>query len=235
MLDYRRLIELGLSPDIETLSARAVAVAQLLGFGLCSGVLIRGRFGAASASIQSFGNPPEAFLESSRSLDDGLRDPLLARLLSRPGHASYGQALYVEAGVADLWDCQAAYGYRNGLSVSAHHPSLGEAFLFGIDSPDALPEKPAKLLELQAPLQMIAAHAESALRRLVLTSTQVELEPAECAVVQTVGANMYTQRGSLFLVERISSPAFASAARKLGGRSVTDVVLRAIDGGLIDR
>lgn len=235
MLDYRNLVDLGLAPDIATLTARTVASAEALGFGLCSGVLIRGRFGSAAATIQSFGNPPAAFLESSKSLDDGLRDPLLARLLAKPGHASYGQALYVQAGVVDLWDCQAEHGYRNGLSCSAHHPNVGEAFLFGVDSPDALPTNPGSLLELQAGLQMIAIHAESALRRLVSTSAQVEFDPNERAAVQTVGATIYSQRGNQFLIERLGAPQFASAAKKLRARGATDVVLRAIDGGLIDR
>jgi len=235
MLDYRQLVELGLSPDMETLTARTVAAACSLDFGLCSGALVRGRLGSAAAVVTGFGNPPAAFFESCSSLDEGMRDPVLTRLLAGPGHVSYDQHMYVAAGAADLWDNQASFGYRAGLAVSSHHPQVGEAFFLGFDRPDALPQAPAQRLEMQAAIQIVTVYAESALRRLVGASVSVELKPAERAAVQTVGAIMYTQRGSLTLIERLQDPQFKSAAKKLRSRNAVDVVLRAIDGGLIHR
>lgn len=235
MLDYRQLIDLGLSPDIDTLTARTVAAAEAMGFGLCSGVLISGRFGSPSCAMKAFGNTPEAFVEASKSLDDGLRDPLLARLLAGPGHVAYDQAFYVAAGTADLWDCQAPFGYRAGLSCSTHHPNVAEAFLFGLDSPAALPTQASSRLALQATLQVLTLHAGSALKRLVGRPPNVELERGERVAVQTLGATIYTQRGKHFLIERLQDPALQSAAKKLRATSATDVVLRAIDGGLIQR
>lgn len=235
MLDYRQLIELGLSPDVDTLTARATAAAESLGFGLCSGLLIRGRLGSPNAAMKAFGNPPEAYLEHSKSLDEGLRDPMLTHLLARPGHIAYGQDRYVEAGVADLWDCQALFGYRNGMSYSLHHPAMADVFFFGFDGPDSLPAAPARLLELQAALTMITVHAQSALTRIVDNPVQVELAATEREALQVVGATLYTQRGSHVLVERLRDPRFTSAAKKIGARTATDAVLRAIDGGLIHR
>ena len=238
MLDYRDLVDMGLSPDLPTLTRRVVALAESMGFGLASGVLIRGRFGSDRALIRSFGNPPEAFIESSKSLDEGMRDPLLAQLLAKPGHVSYDQALYAEAGAADLWDCQAPFGYRCGLSVSIHHPSHGEAFLFGVDGAADLPTNTGRKLQLQAALQMIAMHASEVMQRLVgldSPSPQVELNAGERRALQTAGAAVYARRGSLVDVSTLGGPHLASAVRKLGARSVPDAVLRAVDAGYLPR
>lgn len=233
MLDYRDLIELGLSKDIDTLTACTVAAAEALGFPLCTGVLIRGRFASPSAAMKAFGNTPPAFLEASRSLEMGLRDPLLTKLLARPGHQTYTQQLYVDAGAADMHDIQSSFGYAAGMSVSSHQPSYAETFLFGIDSPDPLPKHPAHLLELQASLQMIAVHAEAALKRLVVAPQSTDLKPSERAAVQKVGATMYSQRGRFCLIESVGDPQFQAAARKLRAQTPSEVVLKAIAGGHI--
>lgn len=235
-MDYQQLIDVGLSPDRETLTHRLVVLAESMGFGLASGVLIRGRFGSPNALIESFGNTPAAFSEASRSLEKALRDPLLTRHLQRPGHMTYGQALYVEAGATDLWDIQSAFGYRHGVSVSFHAPARAEAFVFGFDRPDALPEGP-ELLHMQATLQMIAMHAQEAMGRLVLTAPQeapVELTRQERAALQRV-ATVYTKRGGLVSVSQCASPDLQGAIRKLQAPNLPRAVVRAIDGGLIER
>jgi hypothetical protein len=235
MIDYRQLVELGLSPDVETLTERSVRAAEAMGFGLCSGLLIRGRLGSQNAAMKAFGNTPAGFLEHSKSLDEGLRDPVLTSLLAKPGHVTYNEALYFEAGVSDLWDCQAQFGYRSGLSCSSHHPNVAEVFFFGVDGPDGLPTSTTRLLELQATLQMITLHAGSALNRIVGMPAPKELAPSERKALQVAGATMYTQRGSFVVIERVQDPVLRQAVQKLGARNVTEAVLRAIDGGLIQR
>jgi len=233
MLEYRDLIELGLSRDVHALTSRAVAAAEALGFGLCSGLMIQGRYGSPSAIGRSFGNPPPAFLERSKSLDDGLRDPLLTRLLRTPGHHQYDQNLYVEAGAVDLWDCQAAFGYRCGLSWSMHQQGHAEAFLFGVDTPDALPTNPARLLELRASLQMIGVHARAAMSRIAEVPEAAELDRAEREALQVVGAKIYAQRRVAFEVSELTDPNLVSGARKLGAPNAVEAVVRAIQGGQV--
>lgn len=236
MLDYQQLIDLGLSPDLETLTARAVKAAEAMGFGLVSGVLVQGRFGGANAVGQSFGNPPAAFGEASRSLDKGMRDPLLGMLLARPGHATYSQATYVQAGSVDMWDLQASFGYRSGLSLSIHQPSHAEVFMIGVDGA-ALPTQAGELLRLQAALQMIGLHAQSALQRLMPGGPPpaVELPTEERQALQIASATIYARRGNLVEIKRAGGPRLASAVRRTGSSSLTGAILRAVESDQIQR
>ncbi len=236
MLNYHDLLQLGVSADIPTLTKRMVDLASCMGYGLTSAVLVRGRLGSENAMLQAFGNPPDGYMETVDSLPEGLRDPLLARLLARPGHVTYDQQLYTEAGAGDLWDAQAPFGFQSGVAVSIHEPSHAEAFMLGLDGLGKAPAGPTLLL-LQANLQMLAMHAQSAIARIVAARSgvqQVELDRHEQAAIKTAGARIFAQRGHLVGMSEIrTDPAMRSAARKLGARSITDVVLRSIDGGLL--
>lgn len=238
MVDYQQLIDVGLSPDRQTLTERVVTLAEALGFGLTSGVLIRGRFGSPNALVESFGNPPAAYGEASRSLEDGLRDPVMTRLLAGPGHMTYGQDLYVTAGAIDLWDCQAAFGYKHGMSMSIHSPAHAEAFLFGVDRPDVLPTDAAEFFRLQATLQMIALHAQEAMNRILETTPQrqgCDLTAQEVHALQRVAATVYAKRGNLVGISQVMSADLQIAMRKLKAQSLPGAILRAVDGGFIDR
>lgn len=236
-MDYQQLIDVGLSADREALTRRLVVLAESMGFGLTAGVLIRGRYGSPNALVESFGNTPAAFIEASCSLEIGLRDPLLTRHLQGPGHMTYGQSLYVEAGATDIWDLISTFGYRHGISVSFHAPSHAEAFIFGVDRPDALPEGP-ELLRLQAILQVVALHAQEALGRLIQApptyGAPAELTRKERDALQRV-ATVYTKRKGLVVISQYASPDLQRAIQKLQAPSLPRAVLRAIDGGLIER
>lgn len=237
MLDMREVVEAGLAPDTATLTARMVACAEKLGFGLVSGVLIRGRFGSASAAHHAFANPPEGYFDAMNSAPDGQRDPLLAALMRAPGQVQYDQQLYTQAGAGDLWDAQASFGFRSGMAVSLLQGSHEEAFLLGIDGPDRLPTGSA-LLQVMGQLQLLAAYAQSALTRIVAAGhgarpTVPELNNAELQAIKTCGAAIYSRKGHLTAIGAEGTQALRSAAQKLGARSRADVVLKAIDGGLI--
>jgi|SRR4051812_30801008 hypothetical protein len=230
-------MDIGLSPDRQTLTQRVVAAAESMGFGLASGVLIRGRFGSPNALIESFGNPPPAHLEASRSLDKGLRDPLLTSLLARPGHMTYGEDLYLKAGATDLWDIQASFGYRHGLSMAIHSQSHAEAFLFGVDRPDALPADDIEVLRLQSMLQLVALHAQEGLGNLLQPGPQehVALNAGEVEALQKVSATVYSKRGPLLAITRVTSPELRVAMEKLHAQTLPGAVVRAVKEGLIER
>lgn len=235
MLNYHALLELGMSPDVRTLTSRVVSMAEKLGFGLASGVLIRGRPGSPAAAMHAFGNPPDGYLETMNSAGEGLRDPLLGLLLARPGHATYDQKLYVDAGASDLWDAQAPYGFRSGIAVSLHEQSHAEAFLLGLDGLDRVPDGSQRLM-LQANLQILAMHAQSALVRLVAEKTGQplpDLTKIERAAIKTAGAKVLVRRGHLTSISELGGPALHSAARKLGIRKAPDLVLVGVQSGLL--
>jgi hypothetical protein len=240
MLTYQDLLDIGLSPDAHALQARLVAAAAELGFGLSGGTLIRGRLSSGNAVVNGFGNPPDGFAEASRSLDMGLRDPYLTAMLSGAGCHTYDQAFYARAGAGDLWDLVAQFGYRSGMAVSLHEPSHLEMFSFGVDAPDALPTKPAHRLRLEADLTLLAMHAQQAARRLWTPRPLVDLNaitPPEANALQWAADAVVVRltRGRVVIASPGRVELQRSAARKLGAKNRGEAVLRAIEGGLIDR
>jgi hypothetical protein len=240
MLAYQDLIDIGLSPDIATLQARLVAATAAMGFGLSAGTLIRGRLASRKASVHSFGNPPAGFVEASRSLDVGLKDPLLTAMMARQGCYTYDEAFYVDAGAADLWQLLDAYGYRHGMAVSVHEFSHLEMFCFGVDGPDPLPASQQARLELEGTLRVIGLHAREAVLR--FSTPAPTLDPGQVtrpeleALKWAANAQVVSKRGNMVVISHPGqSDIQRQVARKLGVKSTSQAVLRAIDGGLIDR
>jgi hypothetical protein len=240
MLSYQDLLDIGLSPDAKTLQDRLVAAVGTLGFGLSAGTLIRGRLASRKASVHSFGNPPAGFVEASKSLDAGLKDPLLTAMMARPGVLTYDQSFYASAGAGEMWENQAPFGYRHGMAVSVHEFSHLEMFCFGVDGPDPLPASPKARLELEGALRVIGLHAREAVLRFATPPgtldpgqvTKPELEALRWAA----NAQVVSKRGNMVVITHPGqSDTQRRAARKLGARSTSQAVLRAIDGGLIDR
>lgn len=235
MLRYQDLLEIGLSEDKTILQGRLVAAAEKLGFGLSGGTFIRGRLSSGKAQVIAFGNTPEAFLQASRSLDVGLRDPLLTAMVGSQGCYTYDQDFYARAGAGDLWDNQAAFGYRQGMAIALHEFSHMEMFSFGVDGPDALPSSPTARTELEGSLRLVALHAHEAAKRLYTPAPIIDpgqfTEPEREALRWAADAEVISRRGDMLVV---TNPG-RSAARKLGANTGTQAVLRAIDGGLIDR
>ena len=206
MLDPQLLASVGEARDFHALTARVVQAAQELGFGLVSGVLIQGRLGSESAVVQSFGNPPEAFQESSTSLDQGLRDPVLGQLLARPGFALYDQATYVNAGAADLWDMQAAFGYKRGIAVSNHARGHGEAFLLGVDGPDSFPTEGVAAFRVRAALQLLSLQAQQAVERILRpVPLQSAVAESDWAIDRRDRVLVYASRSGLVKIEELRS------------------------------
>lgn len=231
MLAYQDLLDIGLSPDAETLQARLAGVSSKLGFGLYGGTLIRGRLSSGKAAVHGFGNPPDAYLASFKSADIGKRDALLAAMLQREGCHVYDQAFYEAAGAGDIWENQAAFGYRHGMAISLHEYSHQEVFSFGVDSPDALPSSVSARAELGAALRLVALHAQEAALRLftppaTLDPGRVEAPELE-ALRWAADAQVVWKKGSVTVVSN-PGKAKATSARPRA-------VLRAIEGGLIKR
>jgi LuxR family transcriptional regulator len=238
MLKYQQFIDIGLSPDEHSLQSRLVTAIEAMGFGLCGGTFIRGRLASGSATVRALGNTPAGFLEASRSLDAGLRDPLLTAMLASPGCFTYDQHLYTSAGAGDLWDNQAAFGYRSGIAISVHESSHLEMFSFGVDGPDELPRDPVARLSLEAQLRLLALHAHEAAKRLWTAAPGVDLNSVTQEEVSALkwardGVCVWATGEKLVYSNPGLVKAQRSAARTLGTSGI-GAVLRAIDGGLID-
>lgn len=239
MLTFDDLLDIGTAPDVASFERLLVRAAGELGYGLMSGLLVRGRFASGRAAVRPFGNPPEAYVEQSLALDIAVRDPLLTQLLARPGVLAYDQRFYVDGQAPELWDVQAAFGYCEGMGVSLHERSHAEVFAFGVDGA-AMPTDAEARLRLEADLRLLAAHAQPAARRLFFPETTRPVEglaPLETEALKWAadGVSVWIAGDKMRIANRGVEQLLAAAQRKLGAASREGAVLRAIEGGLIER
>lgn len=165
-MNYQQLIDVGLSEDFASFERRLVATADALGFPIISGVLMRGRLQDADVQITSLGNTPDAYIQAAKDLGDTRRDPVMAQLMTQSVPVIYDQKTYAAAGVGELWEMQASYGYKTGIAVKLHLPG-DKHFLLGLDREEALPEPGMQLMQMVAGLQLLAAHALTTADRLL--------------------------------------------------------------------
>lgn len=238
MLPLQQLIDLGLAQDRDSLRRHLERAAADLGFGLFSAVLIRGELGSENAWLAGVGNPPTAYLDAQYSLDDTLRDPVMCSLRTSIAPVLYDQAMYVEGGAADLWDLQAAFGYRSGVACTVHESSHLEQFMLGVDGA-SLPTDLVGRVQLTAAMQLLTVYAQAAMQRIFTPApagAPVVLDDSELNVIRVAkSARTIHQIGEkLSISSGQVQRNLRKSAKKLGVSSVPAVVLRCIEGGLID-
>lgn len=238
MLPLQQLIDLGLAEDRNSLHRHLERAAADLGFGRFSAVLIRGALGSQNAWLAGIGNTPAEYSAAMNSLDDALRDPVMTALRSSIAPVHYDQALYVGAGVADLWDLQAPYGYRSGVACTVHERSHLEQFMLGIDG-EQLPKDPVDRMTLTAAVQLLTVYAQSAMQRIhtpAPSGAPPALEDDELETLRWAkDARSFHQIGDKLSISSVHvQRKLHQAARKLGVSSTPAAVLRCIKGGLID-
>lgn len=236
-MDYQQLIDIGLSEDFASFERRLVATAEAMGFPIISGVLMRGLLQDADVQITSLGNTPQAYLDAAKDLGDTRRDPVMAQLMARPIPVVYDQSTYVEAGVGELWEMQAPYGYKTGIAVKLHLPG-NKHFLLGIDREEPLPAGPA-LMQLIGGLQLLAAHALTAADRLL--GPKVDKNDLPKLTKRELDVLSWTSQGKtawevsviLGMSEKTVNFHLGNAMRKLGVSSKHLAVLKCVAGGLL--
>lgn len=151
--------------DLRTFESRLLAGANELGFGIISGCWVTELPGAGT-NIQYIGNTPAAFQATFTSAAVGRRDPVLQRLKRLTAPVIYDQATYVTGKAGDLWEVQAPYGYKTGISMSLHLPE-GQHFVIGVDREQPLPRDEIVLTQMIAAFELFAMHAHLAAQRLM--------------------------------------------------------------------
>jgi len=182
-------LDVSQAEDFATFERRLVNMSEDLGFPLVNCVLtVLGSSPTEPLSVYGAGNTPEPYLESFSSIDLTARDPVMARLREQKFQAiTYDQDFYVKAGASDLWEEQAAFGYRCGIAVSLDLPN-NRRFALGIDRDKPLPQGP-ELTVLMAHLQLLAVHAQAAADRLLplaqeAAALRVPLTPRELEIMR---------------------------------------------------
>ncbi len=237
-MNYQHLIDVGLSEDFEVFEHRLVETADALGFSMITGALIRGRLQDADVQITSLGNTPDAYLQAARDLGDARRDPVMTRLMTDSIPVVYDQATYVAAGVGELWEMQAPYGYKTGIAVKLHLPG-DKHFLLGVDREEALPASGEQLMPMVAGLQLLAAHALTAADRLLspmlAKGDMPKLTKRELDVLSWTAQGKTAWEVSVILgmSEKTVNFHLGNAMRKLEVNSKHQAVLRCVAAGIL--
>jgi DNA-binding CsgD family transcriptional regulator len=184
-------------------------------------------------------NMPSDWMQASAAASGtGRRDPVMQHCKRGSVPIIWDQATYVTKGAADLWEEQAAHGYRTGIALALHFPE-GRHFIMGVDRDRALPRKPTSLTRMVADLQLFAMHAQDAALRLFLPADmQIErpdLTPRELEVLRWTmeGKTAWEVGAILGISERTAVLHIQNAMRKLGSNNKHQAVLKALRMGLI--
>ena len=186
-LSPSKLLDLGESADSDEFMKRLLGLTRDLGFPLVSGVVIAGSYADPRPAIKSFGNIPVGYESIATDMDDARRDPVLAALAAPARPFVYRQQTYVDAGMGDVWEEQAAFGYANGIAMKLQLDAQ-RALIIGVDSGEALTREDNQLFSLITGLQLIATNAAAAADHIfklpVAESTMPTLTPKELEVMR---------------------------------------------------
>jgi len=233
----QRFLDVSQSCDVETFERRLIGFAHELDFGIATAVLVSAAPGQ-DPIIVSVGNTPESFKEASHNASDVKRDPVIRRLKSLSVPFIYDQDLYVDEGAADLWEQQAAHGYRTGIAVALHLPGH-KHFLLGVNREEALPREDEQLTRMLADLQFLAVHAQDAAQRLLVPpDTDLDsphLTPRELDILRLTrdGKSAWVAGQILGISEHTVNFHLRNIQRKLNTTSKHQAVLVAMRHGLI--
>ncbi|MCH8856480.1 MAG: autoinducer binding domain-containing protein, partial [Proteobacteria bacterium] len=188
--------------------------------------------------ITTLGNMPRGFLDAARDLGETRRDAVMSQLLARSAPVIYDQQTYVDAGVGELWEMQAPYGYRTGIAVKLHLPG-NKLFMLGVDREEPLPANGPQLMQMIGGLQLLAAHALTAADRLLsprISKTDMpRLTKRELDVLSwtSQGKTAWEVSVILGMSEKTVNFHLGNAMRKLSVSSKHQAVLKCVSAGLI--
>ena len=146
-----------------------LSLANDLGFGIISGFHVV-EHSEGDTSIVYVGHTPEQFVWHYESKAIGKRDPVMRRLKKFAAPFIYDQATYVNENAGDLWEVQARYGYKTGITMSLHLPDR-QHFVLGVDREQPLPRDELVLTRMMADFHLLAAHVQLASQRLLAPKT----------------------------------------------------------------
>lgn len=153
--------------------SEVIRFAQELGFAYVSAMTVIDH-SLTHSDFFTVDNTPQAFKDVFSNNTVGRKDPVMQHCKRGTVPILWDQSTYVRNGVEELWEEQAAFGYRTGVALAMHMPQ-GRHFMLGVDRDEALPKEPTALTRIVADLQLFAVHAQDAAIRLF-----VRLSGFEC-------------------------------------------------------
>jgi DNA-binding CsgD family transcriptional regulator len=188
------------------------------------------------AMFYSIDNAPDAYRQSFD--DEGRLDPVMQHCKRHSTPIIWNQDTYLEGGLIEKWEKQAAFGYRTGVGMALHLPD-GKHFMIGVDRDQALPRHPTELTRIVADLQLFAVHAQDAAMRLLVPVEQAvdvpQLTARELEALRWTmdGKTAWEVGAILGISERTAVLHVNNAMHKLGCTSKHQAVIKALRLGLI--
>ena len=221
--------------DWDELRSVFVRFAHSLGFDYVGGMAVIDRVGEPSEFIGT-NNGPVAF----RGINDpvrGKRCPVMQHCKQSSVPLVWDQSTYVADGSGDLWEHQAAFGYRSGAITALHLPR-GRHYAFGVDRPQPLPRSAKQLTKLLADVQLFTVYAGEAMAKLVAGmgashTPALARRELECLRWTMEGKTAWEVGQIVGIAELTVVSYMRSAAQKLGCTSKHQAVARAMRLGLI--
>jgi DNA-binding CsgD family transcriptional regulator len=234
-LFYRRIREIADVSDVESLRTQLACIGAEMGFGLYSAIVTKRRPGRPWRSFMVHNASP-AWEAATRDAESSERDPFLNRMKRVSVPATYDQSFFVGADCGDLWEEQAAHGYKTGIGAALHLPE-GKHALIGFDREEPLPGDETRLARLLADLQLLTVHAHEAAFRLLLpqSSGEVSLTERQLDVLRWIarGKTAWATGRILGLSERTVNGHLAAIYAKLDAGTQSQAVFNAVGLGLL--
>lgn len=234
----QRYFDVSQASDVVSFQRHLVEMAADLEFPLVNAFLIvEGTTPAAKPQVYSVGNMPAAYADAARDEASIARDPVIRRLKQLAVPFVYDQALYVGEGAGDLWEEQAAFGYKTGIAVALHLPNHRH-FILGVDRELPLPASDERLTRVMADLQLLAVHAQSAASNLLPPregGADVVLTPREIEILKWTmeGKSAWSVGEIIGVSEHTVNFHLRKIFKKLDASNKHQAVLKAINAGLI--
>jgi DNA-binding CsgD family transcriptional regulator len=215
-----------------------VRFADRLGFLFVTAMTVLDRTGSDPDFI-NVNNVPAGFDATFNDKGQQRLDPVMQHCKRDAVPIVWDQDTYVSRGLADVWEEQAAFGYRTGISLALHLPH-GRHFVLGVNRSRALPDKPEALTRLVADLQLFAVHAQDSAFRLLAPPTPAAshptLTPRELEALRwTMDGKTAWEVGSIMSIsERTAVLHLQNAMRKLDCVNKHQAVLKALRIGLLN-
>ncbi|HSV69497.1 MAG TPA: autoinducer binding domain-containing protein [Methylibium sp.] len=214
-----------------------VRFAKQLGFDTVAAVAVVDRPLDTPEFIE-VDNAPEAWREAMQDPNGYRLDPVMQHCKRHSVPIVWDQSTYVKSGVGELWEAQAAFGYRAGICLALHMPE-GRHFVLGVDRDQALPTSRDEVTRLVADLQLFAVYAQdTAMRVLVPEKLRPEvpkLTPREldCLRWTMEGKTAWEVGAILGISERTAVLHLNNGMHKLGCANKHQAVLKALRLGLL--
>jgi DNA-binding CsgD family transcriptional regulator len=221
----------------DELLTEVVGFAKRLGFETVDAMVVVDHFRGEPEFVW-VNNAPLAYQELARDIESARRDPVMQHCKRASVPIIWNQDTYTTAGLGDMWEEQARFGYRTGITLALHLPE-GKHFCIGVDRDRPLPPSPEEVTRMVADLQLFAVHAQDAAMRVLLPPaphTDVpSLTPRELEALRWTmeGKTAWEVGNILGISERTAVLHVNNATHKLGCVNKHQAVLKALRLGFI--